>query len=318
MPIERRIDVHHHFYPPEYLKGLSSGSGADRDLFPGVTNWTPQRTIDEMDKHGVTTAVLSLSPPGCQTGARSENAAMARLCGEYAAGMRRDHPGRFGIFAPMPMPDVDATIEAIEYAFHTLKADGIALMTSYGDKWPGDPAFDPVFDELNRRKAVVYIHPMAPRCCSGMMGWVPDAIVEYPHDTNRCIVSLLFSGTVARCPDIRFIFCHGGGSIPMLAGRIGHSGSNRPYLPRVPKGVDYELEKLHYDVALAAWRPSLLALFDYVPMSQILLGSDYPFSSVGVSIQGLEAMDLPEESLGAICHGNAERLMSGLATRARK
>jgi predicted TIM-barrel fold metal-dependent hydrolase len=318
MTIERRIDVHHHFYPPAYLEAIGqAGRGTDHGLFSGVTNWTPARTIEEMDRHGATTAILSLSPPGCRMGSVEENRALARLCNDYAAGMRRDYPGRFGLFAPMPMPDVEGTLTTIEYALDTLHADGIALMTSYGDKWVGDPSFDPVFDELDRRKAVVFIHPLAPNCCMGLMGWVPDALVEYPHDTNRAVVSLMFSGTLTRCPSIRFIFCHAGGTIPMLAGRINHSGSNRPFLVRVPKGIDYELKKLHYDIALAAFRPSLSALFAYVPMSQVLLGSDYPFSSIGLSVTGLDEMKLPAESLDAIYRGNAERLMPRLAALAR-
>lgn len=313
MTTERRVDVHHHFYPPEYLDAIRGGGhGADGGLFPGVTNWTPARTIEEMDKHGATTAILSLSPPGCNMGDKDFNRRLARLCGDYAAGMLRDHPGRFGLFAPMPMPDVDGTLEAIAYALDVLKAEGIALMTSYNDRWLGDPLFDPVMEELNRRKALVYVHPLAPDCCTGLIDWVPDALIEYPNDTSRAILSLMFGGTLARLPDIRFIFCHGGGTIPYLSGRIKHSGSNRPFLSRVPRGIDYELRKLHYDIALAAFRPALLALLDYIPLSQILLGSDYPFSSIGTSIEGLAAMELPADQLKAIYSGNAERLIPTL------
>jgi predicted TIM-barrel fold metal-dependent hydrolase len=212
----------------------------------------------------------------------------------------------------MPMPDIDGTLEEIAYALDVLKADGIGLMTSYGDKWVGDPAFDPVFEELNRRKALVYIHPLAANCSMGLMDWVPDALIEYPHDTSRAILSLMFSGSLNRYPDIRFIFCHGGGTIPFLAGRISHSGSNRAFLSRVPQGIDYELRKLHYDIALAAFKPALAALFAYVPMSQVLMGSDYPFSSIGLSVDGLTAMDLTQAEFDAIYRRNPERLMPRL------
>jgi predicted TIM-barrel fold metal-dependent hydrolase len=313
MTTERRVDVHHHFYPPAYLAAMrDSGGGTDGSLFPGVINWTALRTIEEMDRHGVTSAILSLSPPGCRMGDLEANRMLARICSEYAAGMIQDHPGRFGLFAPLPMPDIDGALHAIGYALDVLKADGIALMTSYGNKWLGDPSFDPVLEELNRRKALVYVHPLAPDCCAGLMGWVPDALIEYPQDTSRAILSLMFSGTLTRLPDIRFIFSHGGGTIPFLSGRIKHSGSNRPLLGRVPKGIDFELKKLHYDIALAAFRPALLALLDYIPTSQILLGSDYPFSSIGTSISGLAEMALPVETIAAIDHGNAERLMPRL------
>lgn len=314
MPIERRVDVHHHFYPPQYLEAMRQLPGRDGGAaaFPGVSQWTTARTVEEMDRHGVKTAILSLSPPGPRMLDAAGNRKLARLCSDYGAQMARDNPGRFGLFAPMPMPDIDGTLREIEYALDTLQADGIGLMTSYGDKWVGDPSFDPVFAELNRRKALVYIHPLAANCSLDLMAWVPDALIEYPHDTSRAIVSLLFSGTLARLPDIRFVFCHAGGTIPMLAGRIAHSGSNRPFLARVPKGIDHELKKLHYDVALAAFRPSLAALLAYVPASQVLLGSDYPFSSIGLSVKGLEEAGLAQEIKDAIYGGNAARLMPRL------
>ncbi len=311
MPGERRVDVHHHFYPPLYLELLRAAYG-DGSAFPGVSQWTPERTVAEMDQHDVTTAILSLSPPGPRLPDIEQNRKLARACNEYGARLVHDRPGRFGLFASVPMPDVDGVLREIEYALDVLKADGIELMTSYDDRWVGDPAFDPVFDELNRRKAVVYIHPLAPPCCANLMDWVPAALIEIPHDTSRAILSLMFSGTLDRRPDIRIIFCHAGGTIPMLAGRIAHSGSNRAVISRVPKGIDYELKKLHYDIALAAFRPSLSALFAYIPHSQILLGSDYPFSSIGLSVAGLEEMRLPPEQMRAIYAGNAQRLMPRL------
>jgi predicted TIM-barrel fold metal-dependent hydrolase len=314
MAIERRVDVHHHFYPPEYLEAMKSVPGREGGgtAFPGVGQWVPARTIEEMDKHNTQTAILSLSPPGPRMLDIEGNRKLARICNDYAAKMIQDYPGRFGLFAPMPMPDVDGTLKEIEYALDVVKADGIGLMTSYGDKWVGDPAFDPVFEELNRRKALVYIHPLAANCSLNLIDWVPDALIEYPHDTSRAILSLLFSGTLARLPDIRFIFCHGGGTIPMLAGRINHSGSNRKFLDRAPKGIDYELRKLHYDIALASFKPSLSALFEYVPVSQVLLGSDYPFSSIGLSLKGIEEMNLPEATVDAVYGGNAARLIPRL------
>ena len=308
-----RVDVHHHFYPPEYLKELvNPSSGGEGSAFPGVRDWTVVRTVEEMDRHGAATAIISLSPPGCRMHDAEGNRRLARICNDYGARMARDHPGRFGLFGVLPLPDVDGSLREIAYAFDALKADGIELMTSYGDKWLGDPMFEPVYQELNRRKALVFVHPLAPNCCVGMIPWVPAALVEYPHDTNRCIMSLMFSGTLSKYPDIRFIFCHGGGSMPMFAGRVAHSGSNRRFLANVPKGIDYELKKLHYDIALAAFRPSLLALFALVPPSQVLLGSDFPFSSIGASVSGLDEMGLPEADSRAIYRGNAERLIPRL------
>jgi len=314
MPSNRRIDVHHHFYPPQYLEAMRKTAGHDRGgvNFPGVATWTPAKTLEEMDKHGVQTAILSLSPPGARMLDKEGNRNLARTCNEFAIQVGRDHPGRFGLFAPVPMPDVEGTLKEIEYALDTLKADGIQLMTSYGNKWIGDPEYNEVFEELNRRKALVYVHPLASPCSTDLMEWVPDALIEYPHDTSRAVLSMLFSGTLARCPDIRFIFSHSGGTIPFLSGRILHSGSNRLLLDRVPKGVDHELRKLHYDVALACFKPALAALFAYIPESQVLLGSDYPFSSVALSIKGLEEHGLSKDTLDALYSGNIERLIPRL------
>jgi predicted TIM-barrel fold metal-dependent hydrolase len=210
------------------------------------------------------------------------------------------------------MPDMDGTIAEIAYAMDTLKADGIQLMTSYGDRWPGHPDFDPVFDELNRRKALVFIHPLAPACCGHLIDWVPPVLTEFTFDTTRCVFSLLFSGTLARCPDIRFIFCHAGGTVPMLAGRATTTGLHRVYADKLPRGIDYELKKLNYDVALAANRPAFAALFAFVPVAQVLLGSDYPFGTSADGIKGLAEYGLKPDDLEAITRGNALRLLPRL------
>src|SRR5713101_5665407 len=166
------IDTHHHYYPAEIIDGWQDylTRHAQGNLPSGVARWTARSSLDEMDKSGVATSVLSLaSIPGVWFGLDTPGMRrMSRLCNEYAAKMVQDYPGRCGLFASLPMPDVDGSLKEIEYAFDTLKADGINLSTSFGDKWPGDPAYKPVFEELNRRKAVVFFHPYAPSCCAGL------------------------------------------------------------------------------------------------------------------------------------------------------
>jgi predicted TIM-barrel fold metal-dependent hydrolase len=210
------------------------------------------------------------------------------------------------------MPDVEATLAEIAYAMDTLGADGIQLMTSYGDKWPGHPDFDPVFAELNRRKAVVFIHPLEPHCCAGLIDWVPPVLVEFTADTTRCVYSLLFSGTLARYPDVSIIVCHSGAAVPIFAGRAKVMGLDKHHAERLPNGMDYELRKLHYDVALATNRPALLALFDYVPTSQVVFGTDYPFGSTAETIEGLEAFGLDKAAIDGIMRGHAEALFPRL------
>jgi 6-methylsalicylate decarboxylase len=211
-----RIDVHHHFAPPPRLTEVST-----KELLNARTReWTPAKSIEEMDSTGVATAVASITNPGLWFGDNDATRRLARECNEYGAKMIRDHPGRFGLFAAMPMPAIDATLREIEYAFDTLKSDGIGLFTSYGDKWLGNAAFAPVFEELNRRKALVFTHPTAANCCGKLIVEVPPPMVEYGTDTTRAIASLLFTGTAARFPDIRFIFSHAGGTAPYLTERF--------------------------------------------------------------------------------------------------
>jgi predicted TIM-barrel fold metal-dependent hydrolase len=262
-----------------------------------------------MDKNGVATSVLSLSPPGLHHVGKEETRRLARVVNDHAAKMRSTHPARYGHFASVPMPDVDGTLAEIAYALDTLKADGIQLMTSYGERYPGDPGFAPVMQELNRRNALVFIHPLAPVCCAPSLRWIAPSLFEFTQDTNRCVFSLLFTGTLARFPDIRFIFCHSGAAVPLLAGRAAVMGVARQFAEKMPKGIDHELRKLHYDVALQANRPALAALFAYVPMSQVLLGSDYPFGTSADGIRGLEEYGLAPGDLAAIYRGNAERLL---------
>jgi predicted TIM-barrel fold metal-dependent hydrolase len=307
-----RIDVHHHFFPPDYLEPLEFwGKQQGLGGLQGVQrSWSTARAIEEMDRTGVATAVLSISTPGIWFGDAAAARRMARLCNEYATEMRKERRGRFGLFASLPMPDVDGALKEIEYALDVLKADGVGLMTSYGDRWPGDPMFRPVFDELNRRKAVVYFHPLAPQCCGSLMPGILPSIVEYPHDTARAVVSLLFNGGFARWRDIRFIFSHGGASVPALSGRIANSAKARKDLAEIaPDGILAELKRLHYDTANAAYPPSMAALLALVPATQVLFGTDYPYLGIGQNLEGFGELGLSPAQRQAIDRDNAVRLM---------
>jgi predicted TIM-barrel fold metal-dependent hydrolase len=167
--------------------------------------------------------------------------------------MSRANPGRFGSFAMLPMQDTDSALREIEYALDVLKADGIGLLTSYGNKWLGHPSFAPVMDELNRRKAILYTHPTLANCCENLLPNVPPTVVEYGTDTTRTIVDIVFSGTAARCPDVKFIFSHAGGTMPFLTERLLKMPVlDKSLLPRVPNGVMHELKRFYYDTAWSA------------------------------------------------------------------
>ena len=312
------IDTHFHFYPPAYQNAwLDWEKKRNLPHFPTQVAWSVQGALAQMDTDGIRTGVLSLaSTPGLWFDAGpAEATRMARLCNDFGAKMASDHPGRFGLFATLPMLDIDATLKEIAHVFDDLKADGVGLQTNYGDKWPGDPVYRPVFEELNRRKAVVYFHPLAAACCGRLSVGAFPAVLEVPHDTTRAVTSLLLSGAFARYRDIRWIFSHAGGTIPMLAGRINaFYGNARNRAEFAPDGIEAELRKLHYDTANATHAASMAALLKLVPPSQVLFGSDYPYFPLN-QVQLIRQMGLPNEAVLAIEHGNAGRLVPRLQNR---
>jgi predicted TIM-barrel fold metal-dependent hydrolase len=307
-----RIDVHHHFFPPFMIEEWTK---ANVRIPPPAKNWTLAKALDQMDRGAVATAILSvqqrLEVPGINDEAARQ---LTRRINEYAVQQAKDHPGRFGLFAYMPMPDVEGTLKEIAYALDVLKADGIGLLTSYDNKWLGDPAFKPVLDELNRRKALVYVHPLSPQCCGTLMSYVPTSFVEYPQDTNRTVMSLLFSGTFARMKDITWIFSHGGAAVPLLAGRVEaltkFQVKNLPEL--APNGIEYELKRLYYETANAAYPANMAALLKFVPVSQVMFGTDYPYVSVTDNVSDLMGCKLSEAEMKAIDSETAKRLMPRL------
>lgn len=311
-PMPGRIDVHHHLFPPFYLKAMEEQMRAD-GFKPRP--WTPAISIDMMDKHGIATAFVSPVQRLVMDSMsdRSEKGrSLARQNNEYAAQMVKDYPGRFGNFAALPLPDTDGSLKEIAYALDVLKADGFALWTSYMDKWMGDPSFAPVYEELNRRNAVVFVHPARASCCRNLPG--QSGIIEYDIDTARAIDSLLYDGTLAKNPNIRFIFSHSGGAFPVLAARIiDDFPKNRA--DKVPHGVDYEFKKLYFDTAHAGRAPALDALKDIVPISQIMYGSDAPIRNYELTDEWLvQYAGFSEDDWKAINRGNAERLFPRLKT----
>src|SRR6516164_1265958 len=308
------IDTHHHFYPPAYQKAWADWEDQRKIPHLGVQlAWSRDQDIEAMDKDGVTTSILSLaSTPGIWFDAGAQAHDMARLCCDFAAEMVRDKRGHYGLFAPLSMLDIDPTLKEIEYALDTLKADGVNLQTNYGDKWLGDAAYQPVFEELNRRKAVVYVHPLVASCCGRLNIGAFPAVIEVPHDTTRTIVSLVLSGTFAQLRDIKWLFSHAGGTIPMLAGRIESFFDRSGAHDRIaPDGIEAEFHRLYYDTANATHPASMAALTKLVPFSQITYGSDYPYYPLN-QIDKLRETLSPQD-LAAVSSGNAMRLLPRLS-----
>jgi 6-methylsalicylate decarboxylase len=301
-----RIDVHHHHAAPGFVAEITAQNTGQHALI----EWTASRSIEEMDRAGVITAYTSVPPPGVWNGDNAAARSLARECNEFAAKLVSDYPSRFGIFAALPLPDIDGSLREIEYAFDILKADGVGLMTSIDRKWLGDASFAPVMDELNRRKAVVYTHPTAPICCKGLIAEVPDHLIEFATDTTRTMASLLLTGTAVRCADIKFIFSHAGGTMPYLTERMTWWHKVRADLKAVlPNGPLHELKKFYYDTAFSANPYALSCLTELVSTAQILFGSDFPFRTCSENLEGLNAYGFSAEDLRAIECDNVRRLL---------
>jgi len=301
-----RIDVHHHMLPPFYMELRRSLRE------PGqMPTWSPEKSLEDMEKSGVSRAMLSLAVSGVAFDPGEAGRSLARKSNDYGAQLVMDHPAKFGLLAALPMLDAQGSLAEIEYALDKLRANGIALLSSYGDKWLGDPAFTPVFEELNRRKAVVFVHPTAPNCCTNVLPRVPASTMEFLFDTARTIETLLTNGTFSRFPNVRFIFSHGGGTMPILAHRIVRTFP-KDLASQVPNGVMYELKRQFYDTASATDSTALTALMSLVPSSQILFGSDFPFISAQEAASDLVHSGLPGSTVDAINRNNAAQLFVGL------
>jgi 6-methylsalicylate decarboxylase len=316
----RRVDMHHHFLPQHYMAEEHERAKAEHGN-SAMLSWTAAGDVEALDKAGVDFAVGSISTPGVWYGDVALGRRLAREWNEAAAETVRDHPTRFGFFAPVPLPDTEGTLKEIDYAYGTLKADGINFLSNYDGKWLGHPDFAPVMEELNRRKSLVYVHPTFSPCCTNNM--VPGLVaptLEFPYDTTRTIVNLITSGTTTRFPDIRWIFSHGGGALVGVYGRIAGLGNNPAFKAKVPAGVPAELQKLHYDTASLSAVSTLPALLKIVPTSQVLLGSDYPLAGppptdvmVQRAVEEFEAMKPSQALRQAIERDNAIKLIPRIA-----
>jgi 6-methylsalicylate decarboxylase len=303
-----RIDIHYHVAPPAWVNAMHR-----RNLMaPQWNGWSVAKAVEDMDRDGVARAIVSITLPGVWFGDSAEARSLARACNDYAARLRADHPARFGIFAAVPMPDIDGTLAEIAYALDELKADGIGFLTSYRDKWFGDPAFTPVMDELDRRHAIAYVHPTVADCCRGLTPNVHPMLIEYGADTTRAIAQTVFSGEAHQHPNLRLIFSHGGGAMPFVYQRfISHSRH-----PGTPPDALAALRRFYYDTAAAAIAPPMLALRQVVPISQILFGTDYPYGSAGtVARQLRESGVFDAAEIAAIEHGNPEELLARAAVQ---
>lgn len=315
------IDVHHHIVPKEYVESLSQ-KGVKKSLGVQFPGWNLKKTLQIMDKNGISTSIISISAPGVYFKDKDPSLefarALSRQTNKICAELISEYPERFGAFATLPLPDVDAALEELKYAFEVLKLDGVVLLSNYDGYYLGDPRFDRLFSELNRQKAVVFIHPATPPGIEKSHFEFPESMIDVCFDTTRTAVSLILNGVTKKYPDVRFILAHAGGTVPYTAARLSiifslfenvsgtsssiakAAGLISSFVPKlkeampenlalylkvkenIPEGPEFYLKKFYYDTALSASPHAFSSLQTLVDTSKIVFGTDYIFATEAV------------------------------------
>jgi len=308
MPLQR-VDTHHHFIPDVLIKAVGAERLGAPTPYGRMPDWSVEGALATCDAFGIGQAILSLSP-GYDAGDLPMEVAVMRGCNEAAARLRSDHPKHFGHFASVPMFDPAAALREIEYAFDVLKSNGVVVSSNYAGRYLGDSGFEEIWRELDRRKAVVFIHPTHPPYL--LPSLPPESVLEYPFDTTRTAVSLVYAGVTQRYGQIRFILSHAGGTLPYLVSRAATGASFNPSVKdRVPDTMA-EFRKFWFDTALSGSRSSLAALLAFADPTHILYGSDFPYAperAIRMNIAGQEQFDMEDAQRAAIMHGNAAVLL---------
>lgn len=324
-PRTRRFDLHHHFGSPRWIRKMANVQIAGWEAF---RSYTPMRSLEAMDRADVDTAFISCTLPGATfaddfAAVIDDTIATAREMNEFGARMVADHSGRFGLFAVLPLPHIEASLREIEYAFDTLGAAGVGLLTSYGNRYLGEPLFAPVLDELNRRQAVVYAHPTDGPCCHQLPARASPATIEWQTDTARSIFSLVNDGgeigfpetvtsPATRYGNIEFVWSHAGGTLIGVMNRIlGRSNLTPAHLAGAPEPNSrmHHLRRFFYDTAQSHNLLQMQALKGLVGPSQIVFGADFPYSTIADHVEGLRDCGFSASELADIDSGNALRIL---------
>ena len=309
------VDVHHHVFPDFYWEASNEDGNAAGGITPPP--WSLDGAIAYLDEAEIDIAVASISTPGVHFGDDRAARTLARRVNEYLADIKREHPDRFGAFAAIPLPDVDGSLEQIKYALDTLRLDGVSLMTNADGSYLGDSRFDAVSEELQRRAAVVFVHPTAsPDPTAHTLG-LPDSLLDYPVDTSRAIAKLHFSNTFARTPDVKYVIPHAGGTIPFVASRFAIVDQMNVIPDADERGTFADtVRRLYWDTASAFSDPVLAMLRSVIGLDRVLLGTDYPYPHDAISIGGVEhirnSAELDDDSQPSVLGDTAARLLPGL------
>lgn len=311
-----RVDIHHHVIPDSYLLAMDRARVDEPIAGVAYPTWDVAEDLEVMDRQGIQTAIVSITAPGVGFATGADAARVARETNESLAQLVDDHPTRFGAFAVMPLPDVDAALREIDYALDVLGLDGIGLFTNHGGTYLGDPAFDRIFARLAESDALVHIHPAVPPATDQPGFGLPPSLYEFTFDTTRMVANLLYSGTLDRHSNLRVIISHAGGAVPYLAQRLTYAATINPNLaPRNPEDLMGSLRRLYYDTAMSANPHTLSALSSLIAPDHILFGSDYPFmpeSTTAETVEGVTDFFDPSD-LQLVERDNAFSLLPRLA-----
>jgi 6-methylsalicylate decarboxylase len=313
------IDVHAHLLPGFYVQEATAAGHAHPDGMGDWPAWSVRTHLDLMDRNGIRTAMLSMSSPGVHFGDDGAARTLARSVNDYTAQLVHDHPGRFGSFASLPLPDVDGSLAEIAHAFDELRADGVTLLTNAQGVYLGDPRLEPVFAELDRRRAVVFLHPTSPPGWEQTTLGRPRPMIEYLFDTTRTVTDMLMAGVLARHPNLKVIVPHCGGALPVLADRIEEF--RHLFLPAgtasAPGAVE-QLRALYYDLAGTAFPRQAPALLQLAEPGRVLFGSDYCWTPPALADAHIAAIDAaeppaPGTTWRTLTTANAQRLLADTA-----
>ena len=310
------IDFHHHVIPPMLSKALTDSLGSGGTVGLQMPSWNKDGMLSFMDDNSIRTAVASVAV-NVSSGDAAATVRMVRESNDFLAGLVHDRPDRFGGFGLLPLPYVEDSIAEIDRILDDLGLDGVLLSTNYTGIYLGDPAFDAVFDALERRGALVFVHPTAsPDAVAHTLG-IPDFVIDYVADTTRAIARLHYSNTFARTPSVRYIFSHAGGTVPFIVQRFDLLDATHAVSGGEIRGdASGQFRRLHFDTALAYQEPVLSLAADVIGIPQLVFGSDRPYSMdrAAAAATAINSADyLSTEARAAIGWQNAQRLLPRLA-----
>jgi predicted TIM-barrel fold metal-dependent hydrolase len=310
------VDIHHHLIPDFYRRATEHDGQSVGGVLPAA--WSQASALSFMDDAGIDVAIASISAPGVHLGDDAAARALAHRCNDFLAEMVRSRPDRFGGFAILPLPDVDGALEELARALDQLGLDGVVLLTNALGHYLGDRLYRPLFDELQRRAALVFIHPtLSPDPGAHGLG-IPDSLLDFPVDTSRTVAQMHYSGTFARTPDVKYVLSHAGGTVPYLAKRFAIIDEMGVVPDEENRGTAADtFRRLYFDTALSWSDPTLHTLREFVGLDHVLYGSDYPYLRRDIAVRGraeLEASrELSDTERAAVFHGAAIGLLPRLA-----